>query len=120
MGEIDVRDLGVAYGRLHVLRNLNLTVSDGEFVVLLGPSGCGKSTLLNAIAGLQEVDSGQVHIGKKNVPGKNRAHAASRWCFKPTPSIRACRFTRTWHLRCRSHGCRAPRSTNACVAPPRS
>ncbi|MDR3483457.1 MAG: sn-glycerol-3-phosphate ABC transporter ATP-binding protein UgpC [Bradyrhizobium sp.] len=70
MAEIDIRDLGVAYGRLHVLKNLNLTVADGEFVVLLGPSGCGKSTLLNSIAGLQEVDSGQIFIGKKNVTWK--------------------------------------------------
>lgn len=70
MAEIDIRDLGVAYGKLNVLKHLDLTVADGEFVVLLGPSGCGKSTLLNAIAGLQEVDSGQVHIGKENVTWK--------------------------------------------------
>jgi multiple sugar transport system ATP-binding protein len=70
MAEIDIRDLGVAYGKLQVLKHLDLTVADGEFVVLLGPSGCGKSTLLNAIAGLQEIDSGQVHIGKENVTWK--------------------------------------------------
>jgi multiple sugar transport system ATP-binding protein len=70
MAEIDIRDLGVAYGKLTVLEHLELTVADGEFVVLLGPSGCGKSTLLNAIAGLQEIDSGQIHIGKVNVTWK--------------------------------------------------
>jgi multiple sugar transport system ATP-binding protein len=70
MAEIDIRDLGVAYGKLTVLEHLDLTVADGEFVVLLGPSGCGKSTLLNAIAGLQEIDSGQIHIGKENVTWK--------------------------------------------------
>ena len=70
MAEIDIRDLGVAYGKLKVLEHLDLTVADGEFVVLLGPSGCGKSTLLNAIAGLQEIDSGQIHIGKENVTWK--------------------------------------------------
>jgi multiple sugar transport system ATP-binding protein len=70
MAEIDIRDLGVAYGRFQVLKDLNLTVADGEFVVLLGPSGCGKSTLLNAIAGLQPVDSGQVFIGSQNVTWK--------------------------------------------------
>jgi multiple sugar transport system ATP-binding protein len=70
MAEIDIRDLGVAYGRFQVLKNLNLTVEDGDFVVLLGPSGCGKSTLLNAIAGLQEVDSGQIFIGNENMTWK--------------------------------------------------
>ena len=70
MAAIDIRHLGVAYGRLNVLKDLNLTVGDGEFVVLLGPSGCGKSTLLNAIAGLQQVDSGQIFIGEQNVTWK--------------------------------------------------
>jgi multiple sugar transport system ATP-binding protein len=70
MPEIDIRELGVAYGRHQVLKNLNLLVADGEFVVLLGPSGCGKSTLLNAIAGLQHVDSGQIFIANENVTWK--------------------------------------------------
>ncbi len=43
------------------------TSTQGEFVVLLGPSGCGKSTLLNAIAGLLDINAGQVWIGGKNV-----------------------------------------------------
>ena len=70
MAAIEIRDLGVAYGKYKVLQNLNLTVADGEFVVLLGPSGCGKSTLLNSIAGLQPVNSGQVFIGNENVTWK--------------------------------------------------
>ena len=50
-----------------VLENLDLDVAEGEFMVLLGPSGCGKSTLLNAIAGLLEINAGQILIGGKNV-----------------------------------------------------
>ena len=46
---------------------LNLEVKDGEFLVLVGPSGCGKSTLLRMLAGLEEVDSGRILIGGKDV-----------------------------------------------------
>jgi len=46
-----------------VLRNINLTVSDGEFMVLVGPSGCGKSTLLRLIAGLETPTAGKIWIG---------------------------------------------------------
>ncbi len=50
-----------------MLRDLDLDVAEGEFIVLLGASGCGKSTLLNAIAGLLDINAGQVWIGGKNV-----------------------------------------------------
>ncbi|MDR3372842.1 MAG: ABC transporter ATP-binding protein [Ancalomicrobiaceae bacterium] len=62
-----VRDLHIRFGALDVIRNMNLEIAEGEFLVLLGPSGCGKSTLLNAIAGLITVTGGQVIIKGKNV-----------------------------------------------------
>ena len=46
---------------------LNLTVKDGEFLVLVGPSGCGKSTSLRMLAGLEEIDAGRILIGDKDV-----------------------------------------------------
>ena len=46
---------------------LNLTVNDGEFLVLVGPSGCGKSTSLRMLAGLEEIDGGRVLIGDRDV-----------------------------------------------------
>ena len=67
MAEVSVRNLGVAFGHLQVLKDLNLEVEAGEFIVLLGPSGCGKSTLLNALAGLLDINAGQVWIDGKNV-----------------------------------------------------
>jgi ABC-type sugar transport system ATPase subunit len=51
------------YGSVHAVLNVDLAISEGEFVVLLGPSGCGKSTLLKLIAGLEELTSGEVYIG---------------------------------------------------------
>ena len=49
------------------VKNFNLTVEDGEFVVLVGPSGCGKSTTLRMVAGLEEVSSGKIYIGDRCV-----------------------------------------------------
>ncbi len=67
MAEVSVREIGVAFGTTRIFDGLDLDVKSGEFIVLLGPSGCGKSTLLNAIAGLLEVEAGQIWIGEKNV-----------------------------------------------------
>ena len=54
---------------VEVLRDINLTVSVGEFVCLLGPSGCGKSTIVNLIAGLEKPDAGQVLVDGQAVDG---------------------------------------------------
>ena len=64
---IEVKDLTLNFGSVSVLRNMNLDVAEGEFVVLLGPSGCGKSTLLNCLAGLLDITDGQIWIKGKNV-----------------------------------------------------
>jgi len=65
--DVDVRGVEIGYGAVKVLENLDLKVAESEFVVLLGPSGCGKSTLLNAIAGLIDIQAGQIWIGGRNV-----------------------------------------------------
>jgi multiple sugar transport system ATP-binding protein len=62
-------------GGVNVLRQVNLTVADGEFLVLVGPSGCGKSTLLRIIAGLEEVTGGNIWIEERvinELPPKER------------------------------------------------
>ncbi len=64
---ISIRDLQLNFGAIEVLKDLNLEVGQGEFLVLLGSSGCGKSTLLNCIAGLLDVTDGQILIGGRNV-----------------------------------------------------
>jgi multiple sugar transport system ATP-binding protein len=66
-GKIRTQRLSVAFNNVVALKDLDLEIEEGEFLVLLGPSGCGKSTLLNAIAGLLEVSGGEVWIGGKNV-----------------------------------------------------
>ena len=64
---VEIRNLDLSFGSIEVLKDLNLQVAEGEFLVLLGSSGCGKSTLLNCIAGLLEVTGGQLFIKGKNV-----------------------------------------------------
>jgi multiple sugar transport system ATP-binding protein len=64
---VSLRGVEIAYGAFKVLDRLDLEIAQSEFLVLLGPSGCGKSTLLNAIAGLTEVDEGEIWIGGRNV-----------------------------------------------------
>ena len=65
MAEITLAQIDKRYGNVEVLRDINLTIHDGEFVVLVGPSGCGKSTLLRTIAGLELASSGDIRIGKR-------------------------------------------------------
>lgn len=52
------------------VRDLSITIGDGEFVILVGPSGCGKSTTLNMIAGLEDITSGELRIGGQRVNEK--------------------------------------------------
>lgn len=64
---VEIRNLDLNFGTVEVLKDLNLDIHEGEFLVLLGSSGCGKSTLLNCIAGLLEITDGQIFIKGKNV-----------------------------------------------------
>jgi len=67
MSEVKIEKLCKSYGPVEVLKDIDLTVEDGSFVVLVGPSGCGKSTLLRSIAGLEPVNSGNMTIGGREV-----------------------------------------------------
>jgi multiple sugar transport system ATP-binding protein len=69
MAEIVLRDIEKYFGDNYVIRKLNLTIKHKEFVVLLGPSGCGKTTTLRAIAGLEDITSGEITIDGKPVQG---------------------------------------------------
>lgn len=64
---VSIKHLDLEFGSFKVLKDLNLDIGQGEFLVLLGASGCGKSTLLNCIAGLLDVSDGQIFINDKNV-----------------------------------------------------
>lgn len=60
MAKIDIINVEKHYGSYHALREVSLSIKEGEFMVLVGPSGCGKSTLLRSIAGLEEISGGVI------------------------------------------------------------
>ena len=67
MHALDIHNICKSYGTTNILKEINISIEGGEFLILVGPSGCGKSTLLNLIAGLEEVTSGKITIGDKDV-----------------------------------------------------
>ena len=67
MANVKLSNISKSYGDTKVIENLDLEVSDNEFLVLVGPSGCGKSTLLRIIAGLEGVTDGELSIGDRVV-----------------------------------------------------
>ena len=64
---IEIKGLGRAFGNVEVLRDVDLTVSEGEFVVFVGPSGSGKSTLLRLLAGLDQASTGSIAMDGQDV-----------------------------------------------------
>jgi len=67
MADVNLVNIDKYFDNQCVIKKMNLDVKQGEFMVLLGPSGCGKTTTLRAIAGLEEIDAGDILIDKKSV-----------------------------------------------------
>lgn len=67
MAEVVLEKINKFYGTFQAIRDLNLEIADGEFLILVGPSGCGKSTALRMIAGLEDISSGDLRIGGESV-----------------------------------------------------
>ena len=64
---VQLVDIAKHFGPVKALDGLTLDIAKGEFVALLGPSGCGKTTALRALAGLQELDRGQIIVDGKDI-----------------------------------------------------
>ncbi|QOL80734.1 sn-glycerol-3-phosphate ABC transporter ATP-binding protein UgpC [Pseudooceanicola spongiae] len=64
---LDIKNLYKSYGATEILKDINVAIEPGDFLVLVGPSGCGKSTLLNCIAGLEPISGGAIHINGKDM-----------------------------------------------------
>jgi multiple sugar transport system ATP-binding protein len=75
MAQVVLKDLNKKYDEVHAVKDVNLTIRDKEFMVLVGPSGCGKTTTLRMVAGLEEITGGEIHIGERvvnDLPPKDR------------------------------------------------
>ena len=82
MGSLKLENLNKAFGAVHVLHDIDLQIENGEFVVFVGPSGCGKSTLLRIIAGLEDVTSGTIAIGGRDVSALSPAERKIAMVFQ--------------------------------------
>ena len=68
MAQVTLEHVGKVYpGDVRAVKDFNLTIEDGEFIVMVGPSGCGKSTTLRMVAGLEEISEGTIKIGGRVV-----------------------------------------------------
>jgi len=67
MAYVDIRSATKSFGDVRVIRGIDLAIEEHEFTVFVGPSGCGKTTLLRLIAGLEELDGGEIHIGGERI-----------------------------------------------------
>ena len=67
MAQVELQKVNKSFGNVHVIKDVDLRIDPGEFVVFVGPSGCGKSTLLRLIAGLENLSSGTIAIGDRAV-----------------------------------------------------
>ncbi len=75
MASVGIHDVRKSFGPVEIIHGVDISIEDGEFVILVGPSGCGKSTLLRMIAGLEKITSGEISIGERVVnqmPPKER------------------------------------------------
>ena len=93
MGAIQLKNVTKKFGDQMVIDNLNLSIEDGSFTVLVGPSGCGKSTTLRMITGLDEPTSGDIYIDGKKIndltPGKRDiAMVFQNYALYPTMTVR--------------------------------
>src|SRR5574339_515078 len=75
MAQVVLKNLNKKYDEVHAVKDVNLTIRDKEFMVLVGPSGCGKTTTLRMVAGLEEITGGEIKIGERvvnDLPPKDR------------------------------------------------
>ena len=72
MADVTLEKIGKSYGSNEVIRDLSITIRDGECFTFLGPSGCGKTVILRLIAGFEAPDTGEIRIGEKLVSAPSR------------------------------------------------
>ena len=94
MAKVELKNLTKTYDKkILALEDINLTIEDGQFFVLLGPSGAGKTTTLRCIAGLEKIDSGSVLFNNESVTEDQPASRDVSFVYKPKTDVG---LTITW------------------------
>mgnify|MGYP000061047745 CR=1 FL=1 len=89
---LDIKNLSKNFGSIEILKNINISIDEGDFLVLVGPSGCGKSTLLNCIAGLEPISDGGIAISGQDMThvspkDRNIAMVFQSYALYPTMTV---------------------------------
>src|SRR3954469_16021453 len=82
MARVELKHVSKSFGSTEVIRDVSLSIEEGEFAVFVGPSGCGKSTLLRMIAGLEETSAGEIFIGGADVTDEEPADRGIAMVFQ--------------------------------------
>ncbi len=82
MTSIEFKDVHKSFGKNDILKGINLKIESGEFLVLVGPSGCGKSTLLRSLAGLEQINSGEILVNGKCINNVEPQHRQISMVFQ--------------------------------------
>ena len=89
---LDIKNLSKNFGSIEILKNINISIDEGDFLVLVGPSGCGKSTLLKCIAGLEPISDGGIAISGQDMThvspkDRNIAMVFQSYALYPTMTV---------------------------------
>src|ERR1700760_841278 len=89
MAEIALEHITKRYGDgYEAVKDFNLDIADGEFMILVGPSGCGKSTALRMVAGLEDITDGELKIGGQGVKDRDIAMVFQNYALYPHMTVR--------------------------------
>ena len=112
MADLELRRVSKRFGGVTAVADIDLEIAHREFVVIVGPSGCGKSTLLRVIAGLEELTTGEIHVGGEAVhrtpPAKRGIAFTTALASESSRQARARRSSHEPRRLCQGRGTASP------------
>ena len=119
MATVTLQNVKKSFGTTDVIHGIDVSIQDGEFIVIVGPSGCGKSTLLRMVAGLETATSGDIFIGDERANDKEPmdrdiAMVFQNYALYPHMSVR-----QNMGYGLKSQSCQKMRLRQRCKRPPR-
>src|SRR5580704_15312813 len=119
MARIELHDVSKTYGEHTAVRGLDMTIADGELLVLLGPSGCGKSTTMNMIAGLDSPTSGAIRFDGVDVTHRSPHERNIAMVFQSSLLYPHLSARQNIYMSLKRSGCQSRKSLAVSRAPPK-